>query len=84
MPGLLQVPDDNLKSWKLVYALLAECVGTLIFSLYGSATTLSGNPLRRNTEAELPLQQCYRFPEACTDVLQRNFWSDPYTVFSYA
>ncbi len=42
MPGLLQTPGGSLRSYKIAYAFLAELVGTMIFSLYGSATTLSG------------------------------------------
>ena len=42
MPGLLQTPGGSLRSYKTAYAFLAEMVGTMIFSLYGSATTLSG------------------------------------------
>ena len=42
MPGILQTPHGNLGSLKLAYAFLAEFGGTFIFSLYGSATGLSG------------------------------------------
>ena len=43
MPGLLQTPGGSLRSYKIAYAFLAEMIGTMIFSLYGSATTLSGS-----------------------------------------
>lgn len=42
MPGLLHAPEGSLNSYKLFYAFAAELVGTLVFSLYGSATTLNG------------------------------------------
>lgn len=42
MPGLLQTPQESLQSFKVAFALAAELVGTLIFSLFGSAATING------------------------------------------
>ena len=36
--GLLQTPDSSFGSIKFVMALIAECLGTLIFTFAGSAT----------------------------------------------
>ena len=38
MPGLLQSPDGNFGSAKVTYALLAEFLGTMLFTFAGTAT----------------------------------------------
>ena len=46
MPGLLKTPEGSLQSYKVAYALAAELVGTLVFSLYGSAAAMNGKVWR--------------------------------------
>ena len=38
MPGLLQSPEGNFRSAKVIYALVAEFLGTMLFTFAGTAT----------------------------------------------
>jgi glycerol uptake facilitator-like aquaporin len=38
MPGLLQSPEGNFGSAKVIYALIAEFLGTMLFTFAGTAT----------------------------------------------
>lgn len=38
MPGLLQSPEGNFGSAKVIYALIAEFIGTMLFTFAGTAT----------------------------------------------
>lgn len=38
MPGLLQSPEGNFSSAKVLYAFVAEFIGTMLFTFAGTAT----------------------------------------------
>lgn len=42
MPGLLQSPEGNFGSAKVIYALVAEFLGTMLFTFAGTVTPASG------------------------------------------
>ncbi|KAL3137460.1 hypothetical protein ABBQ38_004750 [Trebouxia sp. C0009 RCD-2024] len=42
MPGLLQSPEGNFGSAKVIYALVAEFLGTMLFTFAGTTTPASG------------------------------------------
>ena len=42
MPGLLQTPSNKFSEAKFIYALIAECIGVMLFAFAGS-TTPTGN-----------------------------------------
>lgn len=42
MPGLLQSPEGNFGSAKVIYALVAEFLGTMLFTFAGTTTPGGG------------------------------------------
>lgn len=40
MPGLLQSPEGNFSSAKVIYALIAEFLGTMLFTFAGTTTPI--------------------------------------------
>ena len=50
MPGLLQSPEGKFGSAKVVYAFIAEFLGTLLFTFAGTATPVGSTSTQKGTD----------------------------------
>ena len=49
MPGLLQSPEGSFGSAKVIYALVAEFLGTMLFTFAGTATPTGSTSTQKGT-----------------------------------
>lgn len=50
MPGLLQSPEGNFGSAKVIYALVAEFLGTMLFTFAGTSTPTGNVSTQKGTD----------------------------------
>lgn len=50
MPGLLQSPEGKFGSAKVIYAFIAEFLGTLLFTFAGTATPVGSTSTQKGTD----------------------------------
>lgn len=52
MPGLLQSPEGNFGSAKVIYAFIAEFLGTMLFTFAGTATPVGTTSTQTGTDTD--------------------------------